>query len=197
MKMLKLTATALALALATTAVSAWAQARQPADAAHAHATAAPTNAAALVIPVKKSGVSGTVRFTQEGDAVVVTGKISGLAPGMHGFYVHQYGDLLDLGSETAGDAAGGHYDPHGHKHGGLQSDERHAGDLGNIEANQDGVAEINVKAPGLKLASIVGRSIVVHGKADDLKTQPSGDSGPRVGIGVIGIVKSPTAKPAQ
>jgi Cu-Zn family superoxide dismutase len=164
---------------------------------HAHADAAPaSHAAAVLVPVKSSGVSGTIHFTQEDGTLLVTGTIIGLAPGLHGFHVHQFGDLSDLSTEKAGEAAGSHYDPHGHKHGGPETAERHAGDLGNIKAADSGEADIQIKAPWLRLSEIVGRSIVVHGKADDLKSQPSGDSGPRIGIGVIGLIKSPEAKPA-
>jgi Cu-Zn family superoxide dismutase len=164
------------------------QAKPAADHPHVKA-AAPTQAVAVLVAKSESKVEGVVSFKQESGALLVSGEISGLKPGEHGFHIHEFGDLRD----PAGESAGGHYDPRGHQHGGLESKERHAGDLGNIEANDNGVATFNIKVPGLKLASIVGRSIVVHGKADDLKSQPSGAAGPRVGIGVIGIAKAPAA----
>jgi Cu-Zn family superoxide dismutase len=68
--------------------------------------------------------------------------------------------------------------------------EHHAGDLGNIRANQDGVAKVDIQAPWLKLHYVIGRSIVVHQGEDDLESQPSGDAGARVAAGVVGIAES-------
>ncbi|MDE0736411.1 MAG: superoxide dismutase family protein, partial [Pirellulaceae bacterium] len=88
-----------------------------------------------------------------------------------------------------------------HDHAGLDAEKRHAGDLGNITANADGRAVVKIQAKGLSLFSVIGRAFVVHGGTDDLKSQPSGAAGPRVGTGVIGIAgpapaKKPAAKPA-
>jgi superoxide dismutase, Cu-Zn family len=68
--------------------------------------------------------------------------------------------------------------------------------LGNIKADKSGVAKVNVKAEGLMLHFVIGRSLVVHADPDDLKTQPSGNSGARIGVGVIGVaeVKAPAKK---
>ena len=63
----------------------------------------------------------------------------------------------------------------------------HAGDLGNITANQQGVAKVDVSTDDTKLHFVLGRAFVVHGGADDLQSQPSGSAGPRVAVGVIGI----------
>ena len=86
-----------------------------------------------------------------------------------------------------GTSAGGHYNPDGHDHGGLDSKDRHAGDLGNIDANAQGVAKVNIQATGLDIHHVLGRSVVVHADADDFKSQPSGNAGPRVALGVIGL----------
>ena len=92
-------------------------------------------------------------------------------------------------SGSPADAAGGHFNPGKTAHGGPQDKEHHAGDLGNIEANKDGVAQVDITAPWLKLHFVIGRSIIVHAGEDDLESQPSGDAGPRVAMGVIGIAE--------
>jgi superoxide dismutase, Cu-Zn family len=154
-----------------------------------------TNAVAVIMPTKasKSNVGGTIEFQQEKGYVLVTGEVSGLTPGKHGFHIHMFGDL----SAPDGTSAGGHYNPHDRPHGGPNSKQRHEGDLGNIEANAQGVAKVNVKASNLNLHHILGRSLVVHGGADDLKSQPSGNAGPRVGVAVIGLAAPKTATAAK
>jgi len=131
--------------------------------------------------------TGTVTFTQAGDdKVKVAYDLKGLTPGTHGFHIHEKGDL----SAADFSSAGPHFNPTKHKHAGPKSSERHAGDLGNIEADTSGNAKGTVTAEGLSIGSgaandIIGRSIVVHEKADDLKSDPSGNSGARVAAGVI------------
>ncbi len=75
------------------------------------------------------------------------------------------------------------------EHGGPHSKSHHAGDFGNIEAGANGVAKVDINAKGLELHHVIGRAIVVHGGADDLKSQPSGDAGPRIATGVIGLAQ--------
>ncbi len=145
----------------------------------------PTHAVCMLIPTKGSHVKGVFKLTAGEDFVQILGTVEGLEPGMHGFHIHEFGDL---GSDD-GSSAGEHFNPEGHKHGGPDSKEKHVGDLGNINAKADGTANIALKVQGLKLHFVIGRSLVVHAKADDLKSQPSGDSGPRVAVGVIGISK--------
>lgn len=144
-----------------------------------------TDAVAILAPTKASDgkTAGTIVFKAHKDYVMVTGEVTGLKPGKHGFHIHMYGDLR----ADDGTSAGGHYNPDGHDHGGLDSKDRHAGDLGNIDANAQGVAKVNVKAMGLNIHHVLGRSVVVHADADDLKSQPSGNAGPRVALGVIGL----------
>ena len=158
---------------------------------HKHEHEEVTDAVAVLVPMKASGVSGTILLKQEKGYVQVTGEVTGLKPGKHGFHIHMFGDLR----APDGMSAGGHYNPHGHPHGGVDSKERHEGDLGNIEANASGVAKINVKADHVELDHVLGRSLVVHGDADDLKSQPAGNAGPRIALGVIGRgeVKAPAA----
>jgi len=135
-----------------------------------------------------SGVAGIVTFTQRDGFVEVYAQITGLTAGSHGFHIHEFGDL----SAADGSSAGGHFNPGHAPHGGPEAKEHHAGDLGNLEADEDHVAHFELNDKTIKLNgpnSIVGRSIIIHAKADDLKTQPSGDSGPRIAGGTIGIGK--------
>ena len=150
-----------------------------------HEHMAHTEGAVVLRPTKGNKVRGRLSLKQTKDGVRVTGRVINLSPGEHGFHIHEYGDLRD----PQGKAAGGHYNPKGHQHGGPDSKESHAGDLGNITANDDGVAKVNILAKGLKLHFVLGRSFVVHGGQDDLSSQPSGDAGPRVAVGVIGIAQ--------
>lgn len=154
-----------------------------ADHEHSHAEMSiPKAAVAVLSPTKGNKVRGTVRLSQTEDGVRFQGMVRNLEPGEHGFHIHEFGDLRG----TDGKAAGGHFNPEGHKHGGPDAKEHHAGDLGNITANEEGVAKVDTVAKGLKLHFVLGRSIVVHGGKDDLQSQPSGDAGPRVALGVIG-----------
>jgi Cu-Zn family superoxide dismutase len=137
----------------------------------------------------KSGsqAAGVVTFTKAGDDVQVVGDITGLKPGKHGIHIHEKGDC------SAADAAsaGAHFNPGQHKHGGPMTTERHEGDLGNIEADASGKAHIDWKGK-MSLSgaeSIIGKSLVVHEKEDDLKTDPSGNSGARIACGVIEAAK--------
>ena len=128
--------------------------------------------------------TGIVKFTQRGDKVHVKGEINGLSPGKHGFHIHDKGDLSapDLSS------AGPHFNPEGHKHGGPKDMSRHAGDLGNITADDSGKATIDLTVSGISIGGkndIVGKSLIVHANADDLKSDPSGNAGGRAGGGVI------------
>merc|ERR1719228_1632298 len=91
------------------------------------------------------------------------GNIKGLTPGKHGFHVHQSGELGN-GCQDAG----GHYNPNNKTHGDLDADIRHEGDFGNIKANSDGEASINITKTGSDLNKLIGRAIVVHEKEDDL-----------------------------
>ena len=108
----------------------------------------------------------------------VHAEISGLAPGDHGFHIHEFGVWSEDGM-----AAGGHFNPTHQKHAGIDTPKRHIGDLGNITANANGNATLDLDDPSLMFrgpTSIIGRGLVVHEKADDLKTQPTGNAGGRV-----------------
>jgi len=138
-------------------------------------------------PLGGSKVSGTVTFARAGaDILRVSGEVRGHTPGPKGFHIHEKGDC----SDPKGMSAGGHFNPGGHKHGGPYDPERHAGDLGNITFNKEGVATFNFVVGGISISSskkdgIIGRSVIVHAAEDDLETDPTGNSGGRVACGII------------
>jgi superoxide dismutase, Cu-Zn family len=145
-------------------------------------------AVAVLRPVGKGEVHGHVVFQQVGNRIRITGKIFKLAPGKHGFHIHQFGDLSDA---AKGESAGGHWNPESQPHGAPDTKERHVGDLGNIEANAEGTATIDTYDRMLKFHgrdSIIGRSVVVHEKPDTF-VQPTGAAGGRVAFGVVGWAK--------
>jgi len=147
-----------------------------------------TSAIAVVHPNQGATVNGVVKFEATAKGVKVSWDLKGLAPGKHGFHIHELGntDCPD------GKCAGGHFNPDGKKHGGPATAERHVGDLGNIEADAKGESKGEMEDAMIALAgahSIVGRTVMLHEKADDLKTDPAGDAGARIGVGVVGIAK--------
>ena len=144
-----------------------------------------TKAIAVLSSASGSKVTGTVTFTKSGDGVKVVAEVSGLTPGKHGFHVHEFGDC----SAPDATSAGGHFNPTNDPHAGHDADKRHMGDLGNLEADASGKARVDLTDKKMKLDAIVGKAVIVHEKADDLKTQPTGDAGGRVACGVIGDAK--------
>jgi Cu-Zn family superoxide dismutase len=146
-----------------------------------------TKASARLEPKSGSKVTGMVSFSKVGDEVQVVADIQNLTPGKHGFHIHEKGDC----SAADASSAGAHFNPTHQHHGGSTGAERHAGDFGNITADASGKAHLDWKGK-LSLTgtdSIIGKSIVVHEKEDDLKTDPSGNSGARIACGVIGAAE--------
>jgi len=132
-----------------------------------------------------SQASGTVSFLKEADGIRVVAKVSGAAPGKHGFHIHEKGDC----SAADATSAGGHYNPAQTAHAGPQDAVRHAGDLGNIEVAADGSGSLDVKiasaAGAMDWSQVVGKAVILHAAEDDLKSQPVGNAGARIACGVI------------
>ena len=146
----------------------------------------PDKAICVLHPTEGNEVSGTVKFTQDGAEVKVVADLEGLTPGKHGFHIHEYGDC----SNPDGTSAGGHYNPLDKKHGAPTDANRHVGDLGNIEADENGNAHLEMTDTLINLGgrySIIGRAVIVHADEDDFESQPTGNAGARVACGVIGI----------
>jgi Cu-Zn family superoxide dismutase len=143
-------------------------------------------ARAELLPASGSTASGTVEFVQHGDLVVAKADISGLTPNStHGFHIHETGDC----SASDASSAGAHFDPSASPHGGPEGEVRHGGDLGNLKADANGRARGSVEVGGVSIDNgpdrILGRAIVLHASADDLRSQPAGNSGARIACGVI------------
>ncbi len=140
--------------------------------------------------IGKSGVLAASPFEQVGNRIHVTGKITGLAPGKHGFHVHQYGDLTDTAKGRIGRRS-------------LESrrtcptalrtrKERHVGDLGNVEANAEGTWPPLTNTIGCSSCTAAIRSSAAPSsstKKPDTFVQPTGAAGGRVAFGVIGWAK--------
>jgi Cu-Zn family superoxide dismutase len=142
----------------------------------------------VVTATKGNSVHGVVTFEKVDKGIHVIANLTGLTPGKHGFHVHEFGDI----SSDDGSSAGGHFNPSGMPHSMPMSEKRHAGDMGNIEADEKGNAHLDYIDPVMKLNgnhSIIGHAVIVHEKEDDFKTQPTGNAGARIGYGVIGIAK--------
>jgi len=144
-----------------------------------------SQAVAVLTPSSGSAIQGTVTFVEQDGSVTISASLSGLTPGLHGFHIHEWGNI------NCGDGmcTGSHFNPAGSQHGDADAAERHVGDLGNIEADAAGNATFKKTISALSLNgshSPVGRAIVVHANQDDL-SQPTGNAGGRVAYGVIGI----------
>jgi Cu-Zn family superoxide dismutase len=135
---------------------------------------------------KDEKISGTVMFMAAEHGVMAMVDLKGMKPdSVHGFHIHEKGDLSSPDLKSAG----GHFNPGGKKHGGAEGDNRHGGDLGNITADDKGNVKTEIMVHGISIDGekdgIIGRSVVVHAKADDMKTDPAGNSGDRIAGGAI------------
>jgi Cu-Zn family superoxide dismutase len=153
------------------------------------AGAAPvTKAVAVLSPTQGNSVGGKVMFAKVEGGVKVSIHVTGLKEGAHGFHIHEFGDC----SAPDGASAGGHFNPTGEPHASPKDAQRHTGDLGNIEANKEGVATleyVDARASFDGPNSVLGRGVIVHAGADDFKTQPTGNAGGRLACGVVGAAK--------
>ena len=140
---------------------------------------------ALLEPTHGNLTNGTVRFTQEGDRLLVVAKVHNLPPNSeHGFHLHEKGDC----SSGDGMSTGGHFNPDGRPHG-PQGGPHHDGDMPMLKANASGVAEAAFVLQGVTVSagphSVVGKGLIVHRDPDDYTTQPTGNSGARIACGVV------------
>jgi Cu-Zn family superoxide dismutase len=157
-----------------------------ASSATAPAPAEGPRASATIEARSDSTATGTATFTELSTGGVRAHiHIEKAPPGTHGLHIHEKGDCSDPKAASAG----GHFNPGGMPHSGPMDMKRHAGDLGNIEIKADGTGDLDITSDMLTVKpgpnSVVGRAVVFHEKADDLKTQPTGNAGGRFGCGVI------------
>ncbi len=149
-----------------------------------------TAEAKLSSPIMKN-LSAKILLTEVQEGLKITADVTGLKPGsVHGFHIHEIGKCDGPDYKSAGD----HFNPAGNKHGGPDSSTKHIGDLGNLIANEKGIAkaEVIVKSKDKNsLGHYVGKSVIIHARADDFATQPAGNSGDRIACGII----SPEVRP--
>jgi superoxide dismutase, Cu-Zn family len=150
----------------------------------------------LVVPmhlIDSAGISkdiGTVKASSSPYGTVLTPDLKDLAPGLHGFHVHQNpscGPEVKDGKNIPGLAAGGHYDPAGAgSHQGPYGN-GHLGDLPALYVDANGKANHPVLAPRLKLSDLKGRSLMIHAGGDNYSDYPEklGGGGARVACGVV------------
>lgn len=138
-------------------------------------------------PKSGSNVTGTATFSEKNGVVSFEAKLSGLKPGVHGIHIHEKADC----SATDAASAGGHWNPLHVKHGKWSDTEHHKGDIGNFTADENGNATITLKTDewcigcGDTNKDILGKGLIVHDKADDFVTQPTGNAGARVACSAI------------
>lgn len=131
-----------------------------------------------------STVKGVVHFQNAGDdGVEVVVDLTGVPPGVHGFHVHEKGDC---GNNAMN--AGGHFNPGSMVHGAPDAVSHHAGDFGNVTADDKGEVHTRLTSHAISINGatdgVVGHAVVLHGNPDDLVSQPAGNAGPRIGCGV-------------
>jgi len=141
-----------------------------------------------------AGITGTITFEQESESspTKISWDISGHDPNAkRGMHVHAFGD-----NTNGCISAGPHFNPHNKTHGAPEDENRHVGDLGNIETDAQGNSKGEVLDNFVKVIgplSVVGRTVVVHAGTDDLgkggneESLKTGNAGPRPACGVIGI----------
>lgn len=143
------------------------------------------------IAVFQKNIEGYIKFKEEGNKVKIEVCVSGLKPGLHGFHVHESGNLLKDCKECKD-----HFNPYNKNHGGPNMKERHVGDLGNIEVDKNGKCNMVfydhlIKLRG-RICNIIGRSVIIHADEDNLgipgdkESLTTGKAGKRLDCAVIG-----------
>ncbi|HEX4953427.1 MAG TPA: superoxide dismutase family protein [Thermoanaerobaculia bacterium] len=158
----------------------------PASTPAAPAGPEPRSATARLSGREGTALSGAVTFTETTGGVAIVAHLTGIqGSGAHGFHIHEKGDC----SAPDFSSAGAHFNPAGAPHAGPGAGSHHAGDLGNVEVGADGSAHFELVSNSISLGdgptSVIGLAVVLHEKADDLATQPTGNSGGRIACGII------------
>jgi len=149
---------------------------------------------------QSSSITGYVLLKElSNDKTKIEVHVQGLPPNKSlGFHIHEGGDLRCYGKDTPCQGACAHYNPFKKHHGGPRSKEKHVGDLGNLRSDANGNSTTTITLSSVKLRgkySVIGRSIVIHEKNDDLgkagteDSMKTGSSGARIACGVIGYTK--------
>ncbi|MGH7335118.1 MAG: superoxide dismutase family protein [Candidatus Rokuibacteriota bacterium] len=133
-------------------------------------------------------IVGTAVFLQQGSEVRLLLDVSGLPPGDKAVHIHEVGQC----DPSSFDSAQGHFNPTGTQHGTANPRGPHAGDLPNITVDPDGRGHLEVSTKRVTLEKgptslfdADGSALVLHANADDMRTDPAGNSGARLACGVI------------
>jgi Cu-Zn family superoxide dismutase len=129
----------------------------------------------------KGASVGTAKITGKGKGSQIHLDVKGLAPGTHAIHVHENATCEGPDFKSAG----AHLNPDKKQHGADNPQGAHKGDLPNFEVKPDGTAKATVNARSIDSASLNNVSLVIHEKADDYKTDPSGNSGARIACAVV------------
>ena len=148
----------------------------------------PLPAAGVTLKDPSGRVVGSAVFLQEGDGVRVLLDLKGVTPGSKAVHIHEVGQC----DAPNFDSAGAHFNPKKGEHGTENPRGPHAGDLPNITVDATGRGHLEVTNPRVTLergsASLLngrGTALVVHEGPDDMRTDPDGNSGPRIACGVV------------
>lgn len=145
------------------------------------------SATATMEPASGSNVSGEVNFTEENGTILFELSVENLTPGEHAVHLHEKGDC----SAEDATSAGGHWNPTMKPHGKRgDGNAFHKGDIDNMTVGEDGKGTLSLSVKGWSIGgpdstNIVGKSVIIHAKADDFTSQPSGNAGDRHSCGVI------------
>jgi superoxide dismutase, Cu-Zn family len=141
-----------------------------------------------VLKDKNNRRIGSAILTEKPDGVQITIEANGLSPGKHGFHIHEFGKCEPPHFKSAGQ----HMNPEKKKHGFLNPNGAHAGDLPNLIVNEDGtvkqdifIQNVTLKNGKHSLVTSKGTSLIIHLNEDDLKSDPSGEAGERIACGII------------
>lgn len=140
-------------------------------------------------PKSNSSVSGKATFKEKNGIVTFKVALSGLKPGVHAIHIHEKADC----TSADGSSAGGHWNPTFKKHGKWNEGEYHKGDIGNVTADENGNASLTLSTNEWCLGcddetkNVLNKGLIVHEKADDFVSQPTGNAGGR--IACSGIIR--------
>lgn len=182
---------AAVFAMSAISLAAWAQApATPSPQVMPEAVARATLKDADKLPI------GSLEIFEGKKGLLIRLDAAGLKQGWHGFHFHQKGTCDDSGFKGSGDHMAHGGSPHG-----ILSSGPHIGDLPNIYASADGIAKVDIIAPGLTLKGSDGlldkdgTAIIIHANADDYQSQPSGAAGDRIACGVIEAASASNSPP--
>lgn len=140
-----------------------------------------------IVGRSESKTTGTATFKTVGDEVQLILDVENAPPGTLAVHLHEKADCSSTDAKSAGD----HWNPTSEKHGRLGSTPHaHMGDIGNLKVGPNGKGRLKFKTRswtigGRSDTNVMDHAIVIHAKADDFRTQPSGNAGDRIGCGEI------------